>query len=1068
MGACMLITCYQKIMLNMDSSPFQSSPFNASEGSSSPRLFWQGRDPGTPSRFVNSENGPFAQREISPSPTRRSSIERLQRASRVKNSNMFAREQKQEYDPTSVAVVERPLAKQVQGNAYGGSGLEGLRAEEQSRELSHSRFGSRATLCSPEPSPTKLVASSQLRSPNKEPTSPTKSSFSARFNHKASFDPEKGTWSEEGSSDDQVLPPGHSLHRHAKSVTFDAAPPQINEYEMTTPDISSIGNSSRENSYDSEEEGEEEEEEYSYNQEDSAEQDSFDDSLEDTDKTPVVGPEDWRHMTPETHEDVLSNRFEGPSDGPEGSPMPEYGPSTPINARPMALRNDSMNSNGDHRPLPPIPGFERHERSSSLGLSAAAERVSSAQRMLPSPPAPASISKSDLQGMGGGKMSLEERLRLMMLDEENPKTEAELQRERRMRRAGAKTIAPQQSESDGPQLDINEDEDTLPELSGLGEYELPTRISRESILRKINGQSTFNDDSEYNFSTPIPSSSPERPKTLDPDVPLPSTEDTSVLDLSGDSVVVKPEPEDDEVDVYDIPELYQRSHSGQYPSDDNDSILHHDMSHGDGSESHYSEHAMSEGSPQVHSSNSEDEGPPTPRPHSPLPRVESLEPEKDDKHNTLPEFSGFLGQIGNHDFGLGLQSYMTPSPPPFDARAICERAISDEPVPETAVSERAESESADYEKPGSDKADSEGLFLENGDGVVSPPAESELFPADGPITPELQSKPFTTKPEYDGTGWGPDEDGYDEGSTPGSIIHAPATPITHRVDSPAVPEQMATIKAPGSRLKTRPSATPSDLVAMREARRIVSGESNIPPIPDRHQGRSSSVDDPEGLSPADAAGEDYLDAHPSPIRQSSFHKKSLTLDIGSDLGLGLDKDFDRITEAQKVAFSPSSTSTVLHHNSSNAFDFPQLNANLLPRKQRGYLMRQNTKLVVASSDVGKPAADSRGSRSAGNSPVKRDVRPQSWTVEPWNPQRRQKSVRDSAANAHKKHLSAPVPPLPGQASNVTGMDIVAEEEPVHEVTDEETGERGRLFVKVIGVKDLDLPLPKSMHQFFPE
>src|SRR5277367_1807693 len=102
------------MVLNGDSSPFQSSPFNASDGNSSPRLFWQGRDPSTPNRF-NSENLFGASpRESSPSPTRRSSIERLQRASRVKNSNMFAREQKQEYDPASVPVIERPLAKQLQ------------------------------------------------------------------------------------------------------------------------------------------------------------------------------------------------------------------------------------------------------------------------------------------------------------------------------------------------------------------------------------------------------------------------------------------------------------------------------------------------------------------------------------------------------------------------------------------------------------------------------------------------------------------------------------------------------------------------------------------------------------------------------------------------------------------------------------------------------------------------------------------------------------------------------------------------------------------------------------------
>src|SRR5690348_11276777 len=98
-----------------DSSPFQSSPL---ENTTSPRMFWQNRS-------FNSENS-YGARSGSPSPCRRSSIERLQRASRVKNSNILALEQKQEYDPTRVPHVERPLAK-VQGNAFGGNGAAGLR-----------------------------------------------------------------------------------------------------------------------------------------------------------------------------------------------------------------------------------------------------------------------------------------------------------------------------------------------------------------------------------------------------------------------------------------------------------------------------------------------------------------------------------------------------------------------------------------------------------------------------------------------------------------------------------------------------------------------------------------------------------------------------------------------------------------------------------------------------------------------------------------------------------------------------------------------------------------------------
>lgn len=115
------------------------------------------------------------------------------------------------------------------------------------------------------------------------------------------------------------------------------------------------------------------------------------------------------------------------------------------------------------------------------------------------------------------------------------------------------------------------------------------------------------------------------------------------------------------------------------------------------------------------------------------------------------------------------------------------------------------------------------------------------------------------------------------------------------VDSPAIPEQMATIKASGSRLKTRPSATPSDIEAMRQARRQVSREvlPLVPPIPQRHRDRLSlSRDSDEDKLDVDS-GDDFLERHPS------FKNRSLTLDL--DLGLSLDQDFDRVIEAQKVS-----------------------------------------------------------------------------------------------------------------------------------------------------------------------
>ncbi len=62
----------------------------------------------------------------------------------------------------------------------------------------------------------------------------------------------------------------------------------------------------------------------------------------------------------------------------------------------------------------------------------------------------------------------------------------------------------------------------------------------------------------------------------------------------------------------------------------------------------------------------------------------------------------------------------------------------------------------------------------------------------------------------------------------------------------------------------------------------------------------------------------------------------------------------------------------------------------------------------------------------------------------------------------KRMLQGPVPPMPGQQSNATGLGILTEDDASNEPIEADNSERGRLFVKDIGVKDLDLPLPQGM------
>ncbi|KAK5990111.1 Bud site selection protein BUD4 [Cladobotryum mycophilum] len=1049
----------KKSVLSNDSSPFQSSPLDTA---TSPRLFWQNR---------NSENILYG-RNGSPSPTRRSSIERLQKASRVKNSNILALEQKQEYDPTRIPQIERPLAK-VQDNAFGFRTPKAeKRLTDPLRATPKQPASSAMTPIKGSPSEAITGAPTKSPTPSKDQASPTKSSLSpSKF--KSSFDHETGVWSPESSVlEDRDIPHNRSLHRHTKSVTFDAAPPQINEYEMATPDLSSIGTNSREGSYDSMDDDDEEDILYDPGNVDGHDDDSFDASLEDTDKTPVVGPDDWESP-------VVSRRRE--SEQFEGSPMLESTPSGVAVGRHSLnhQRTDSASSPSDHRPLPPLPGFN-HTRSQSTGsaptspgLSATAERMLGNHRSLPPPP-PASASKSDIQSFISGKMTLEERLKLMMLSDDNSgKSAAEQQRERRLRRlsgrdrsslgsrgTASRDITPNVTEVQGHREEQEEDEEdedeNVGDISELAEYETPPRITRESIMRRMNGNKTFDAESDYTFSSPP--ASPGRQLPLDPDVPIPSTEDSIIDDEeddeedSGSVIITRPIIDDDEDDS--VLDLYHDSDLEDELDDDE---------HGDRRFKHEEALAASRSHYDDESHYSDQEEVLLP------PKAVSAPEEVKASRETTPAATPVVQQ---------LQPQPQPQPQP------------------TVV---AEPETPSIEVP--EKID-----------VVAAAPSVEVLKETAPViaekTEELprQKTPekLLSRPVYDGSGWGePEDESYEDEDpgTPESVIRHPISDdddddeydetlddetldeetlddetlddetlddeleeeeededysdLTER-NSPAIPEEIATIKASGSKLKTRVSNTPSDITAMREARRQVSGEiPNVPSIPERHRSHSTTELEAE----FEGTHEEFLARHPS------FKNRSLTLDL--DMGLSLDKDFERVIETQKVAFDLSyHKPTLTPHQSPSRqvsthqlteLDMEEVHANITSRPQRGYLMRQNTKLVSASDKDGE---ESWRARANSNSPIKTAVRPQSWTVEPWNGQTR-RSIRKATATG-----GGPVPPMPGRESNIVGLNRVVEEDISADMAAPETGERGRLFVKVVGVKDLDLPIPKNERSWF--
>lgn len=800
-------------------------------------------------------------RENSPSPAKRSSIENLKRASRVKNSTMFAREQKHEYDPTSSPMLERPLANgrplnsQTQLSGSGSKTFESPHHDSIAGAKSHSEQ-------SPTKSGSRASMPSQGKSFNKAFDSPTKSSLSSRtrYGQHNIFDADGGIWSdEEDSIAERQLPPGRGLHRHAKSVTFDVAPPQINEYEQATPDPSSVASGSREGSHDSLEDDDE-----SFERGDSLERDdSFDASLEDTDKTPVVLPDDWRFMSPDTANDELTARVDDPFNGRRGSPAANARPSSAVEARSTPVRTDSTDSSGEHRPLPPIPGynpdFSSHLRSDSRNsLFGIVDRLEHGQRHPVSPPQPASMTKSEIQGMTASNMTIDERVKLMMVDEEDKKAAAEEQRDRRLRRASP-TRSPQTH--DDQCSHSSEAVDEIDDLADLDLQQAP-RISRESILRKVKDKSREKD--EISVSTLLNHSSCGTTlENLDPDVPLPSTE---FMD-ENEPFVKREADEESEVDVYKIPDLYSQhlqAESFMSAIDKLEAIKRaqeeerqqsiESRIEDDDEGSHYS--VQSEANEAQTLRTSQDDSDPE---ELSTPKVST-----DGTHNrgkqshrmSLPQFAALLGDNG---LDFGMESFMS------DAKTSPVDVINTVDILQTSTGEttRQSKAYAEFQRP---------------------------------ITPEAQLDP----PKFPGLGRG----STGESSIAESVVHHPV-PLSPAPESPGVPEPVATIKASGTKLKTRQSATPTDIQAMADVRRQVSGEvPAVPKIPSQHmentgmkgENGGSETDMERDVVSDNITGEEAK----QPKRKSSL--APLDLQVEPENGLGIEGEFDRLLEAQKVEY----------------------------------------------------------------------------------------------------------------------------------------------------------------------
>lgn len=787
---------------------------------------------------------------------------------------------------------------------------------------------------------------------------------------------------------------------------------------MTTPAPSSCATESREGSYESmEDDGE-----YNYERGSSVDHDdSFDASLEDTEKTPVVLPEQWRFMSPERANTALSRREEDVFEDEGGSPAPSAQPG-PFTYRPQQVSAGSVDSNGQNRPLPPLPPTGPQTKSKSDSFSGAFERMSLNQRSLPVPPMATTISKADIQKMGTlSSLSGEDRLRLMALQEQ--------ERERRMRRMGSKDTSPVRNSSiEDPSIDHGE---PGPEVSE--SRNVTPQISRASVLEGLRRQP--GEDSRESSEDVLDVA---QSRNFDPDVAIPSMEDPTQAHIKGEEL--------EELDLYSIPDMYNR----RSVSDSNASV-----NQDDDLGSQYSQASM------AHlAASAVDEGQDTPKGQSPV--RETASKSLTSERVSLPDFTEFGG---DSSFDMGFVSYLSETETKVHVSAA---PVSSNALPDLAALRQTIQRS---------------------------------------YTPEVltqQQNPRGVAVEETTPG------------TPDSVVKHPSTTAGHTTDRNSyAPRNPPTLQDESDR-----SISPSESGSVVCNRKEESPGSAVSPEFEAEPAAPSG----ESIGKA-VNGENVRNDVQAMERKRVSSLVQLEIpqgELDEGLGLGLEKEFDRVVEAQKVEFElslqrlyypfngrfpsyelpepkdskvanpmenvpvlpkPGGARALLGKRTAIApdqFGVEESFANRAGRRQRGYLMRQNTKIVVASErifqDEGKyglqittPVDEALAPHSPDANQVQPSPRKASqptWTAEPWNGRIRRKSIRVGGEKVvtKRKPVEGPVPPLPGQASNAQEtLDAVAEDELAEEDDWEDGAERGRLFVKVVGVKDLQMPFPQRKH-----
>ncbi|KAI5306655.1 hypothetical protein KEM56_007752 [Ascosphaera pollenicola] len=1055
------------------------------------RQFWKGRD--LPAK--NQENANLHDQNGLLVPSKKDSIENLKKAERVtnvKSSTMFAASK--ELTPENIrsrsqSTTDRPMVagSPLRPLTNSAAAAAAATAPSTAHDISErNAIDARLLLPSQQHSLNSRLSSSQQTTPSASPTKLThqyhKSSISSR---------NTGAWSDSARDNSERL---------TKTVTFDDAPPQVNEYEMATPAPSSTTSSLHDGEYDSDEFEEE-----SFERGSSVDiDDSFDASLEDTEKTPVVLPDDWRFMHDHHDEEEEEEEEEDEDDSTEmgDDSLTEHEDSQLMHST-ASSHLDSMDASAERRPLPMPPSSSSSASPISRPLPSQVDGHAE-QR--------ASLTANDMQKVDARELSsLEERLELLRIRESAEAIkEAQRQRERRLRRGGFKQAETLDKENKRPSSSRSGQSvgSEKPSYTKVDPLVPPVQfhVSKDSALKEIRAPRPGEGDSAMEFA----SMNSESELIPDPDTPLPSVEHEGSGNIEIEHQYhihdIEEEEEDQGVDEgeEDIHHLADQRAIRDVRGPSPDDHPHDQVQHAQEEESIAHDGLSTDAipSPAHHAIN---EAPM--RPHQ-----------------------QFSGDFTPGDSGLAIDSQYSESlvtdhiGDHYDDRA---NPVAKEAYDDYAIDGRHTPESQiDQED-----ADSEGTP----ESVIRHPIPESAYGDD------------TEDSFYYG-------DEYDEFS------------FEYSPEPEDVPEYIATVRAPDGHYKIRPSLTSADVQTMAAKRREISVSASFdgrqmqdagheyeyeedpndvtPTLEDDRTHDQLEVEAVKAIEEEEAHERDqqiqrdaeYLheeqeeheqqhieqgdDQHHKDVEDREVideqydqhledrhedhqqHQRDLDqqdqergqfedneevdeheeqehpefaedeqdrgkdrssrpslvkLDVpvstdNEDLSLGISEEFERLMKVRR-----KEEEAALEELRRSQQEQQDAQPKLSPIGTNGrpkYLMRQATKVVVASS---RPSLDQNTRRKDNIAAKHRRSSQFTWTTEPWTSNKgRRQSLRNSGVGSKRRSLNAQTHQNPGQ----NGVDGSIEEE----FADGE--ERGRLFVKVIGVKDLELPLPRGQRNQF--